>query len=69
MLSKTMRLAVGNAKNKTAEWLYIKFGVDYTRPVQIYGLVNRLVMLDVSFVTAGRKKMLRACQPRFGLML
>jgi len=34
-------LGIANVRNKSAESLYLKFGLDITRPTQIYGLVNR----------------------------
>ena len=32
---------MGNARNKVAESLYLRTGLDTTLPIQIYGLVNR----------------------------
>lgn len=39
--SKVLRLAVTNLHRILSELIYLKFGIDFTRPVQIYGIVNR----------------------------
>jgi len=52
MSLQTIQLALINLRSKAREWAYLKVGLDVTRPVQIYGLVNnrcnaKCVMCDV----------------------
>ncbi len=35
-----LALAAANVRNKFAEWLYLRSGVDWTRPMQVYGEFN-----------------------------
>ena len=37
---KVLDLGISNIRNKIVESLYFNFGFDFTRPVQIYGVVN-----------------------------
>ena len=39
--SKVFKVAIATTRNKLAETVYLKTGVDFTKPVQIYGTVNR----------------------------
>ena len=38
---KTVKLGFSNIKNKIFERLYIKSNIDFTKPVQIYGMINK----------------------------
>lgn len=40
MKIRTLQLAAANVRNLVAQKLYLKTGIDFTRPVQIYGLIN-----------------------------
>lgn len=35
-----MRIVAGNIHNKLAEFAYLNLGADFTRPIQVYGIVN-----------------------------
>ncbi len=54
--SKVIRLSIANLQNKLAESLYLKTGIDYTRPTQIYGLVNKRCNLRCKMCNCWRVK-------------
>ena len=50
-----VKVALSNARNKFAEKLYIKWGIDMTRPIQIYGIINNTCNARCSMCDSWRK--------------
>lgn len=56
MNSRFIPLALSNAISKLAEVMYLKYGYDYTRPVQIYGIINNICTAKCKMCDSWRYK-------------